>query len=52
MYARIYLYALNIGVKDEEVFRIRKLLFTAAQEGHIESQDALIEYLQKEKIAE
>ncbi len=51
MYARIFLYAVNVGVKNEEVFRIRKTLFNAAQEKHIESQDALIKYLKKEKIA-
>lgn len=52
MYARTFLYAVNVGVKNEEVLRIRKALFTAAQEKRIQSQDALIEYLQKEKIAE
>jgi thiol-disulfide isomerase/thioredoxin len=51
MYARNFLYTVNAGANNEEVLRIRKTLFTAAQEKNIKSQEALIEYLQKEKIA-
>ena len=51
MYARTYLYAVNATATNEEVLRIRKTLFTAAQVKHIQSQDALINYLKEEKIA-
>ena len=51
IYARIFLYAVNAGAKNEEVLRIRKTLFTAAQVKRIQSQDALINYLIEEKIA-
>ena len=51
MYARIYLYAVNAGADTDKVFHIRKTLFAAAQEKHIQSQDDLINYLKKEKIA-
>jgi len=52
MYARIYLYAVNAGADADKVFHIRKTLFAAAQEKHIQSQDDLINYLKKEEIAE
>lgn len=51
MYARVFLYAVNAGAGTDKVFHIRKTLFDAAQVKHIQSQDALINYLQKEKIA-
>jgi protein-disulfide isomerase len=50
IYARIFLYAVNAGATNEEVLRIRKTLFTAAQVKHIQSQDALVNYLKEEKI--
>ena len=50
IYARTFLYAVNAGAKNEEVLRIRKTLFTAAQVKRIQSQDALINYLKEEKI--
>jgi thiol-disulfide isomerase/thioredoxin len=51
IYARIFLYAVNAGANNEEVLRIRKTLFTAAQVKHIQTQDVLINYLKEEKIA-
>jgi thiol-disulfide isomerase/thioredoxin len=51
IYARLFLYAVNASAKNEEVLRIRKTLFTAAQVKHIHTEDALINYLQEEKIA-
>jgi protein-disulfide isomerase len=51
MYARAFLYAVNAGANNEEVLRIRKTLFTAAQVKHIQSQNALVNYLKEEKIA-
>lgn len=50
IFARHYLYAVNAGADNENVFRIRKALFKAAQEKRIETQDALIAYLKAEKI--
>jgi protein-disulfide isomerase len=50
IYARHYLYAVNAGANDEEIFRVRKTLFKAAQEKHIETKEALISYLNEEKI--
>jgi len=51
IYARYYLYAVNAGINDKEVFRVRKTLFKAAQERHIETKEALISHLREEKIA-
>ncbi len=50
IYARHYLYAVNAGANDEEIFRVRKTLFKAAQEKRIETKEALIGYLKEEKI--
>lgn len=50
IYARYFLYAINAGVDDEKVFRIRKTLFKAAQEGLIKKKEELIYYLKEEKI--
>src|SRR5450759_103838 len=50
IYARHYLYAVNAGASDEEIFRVRKTLFKAAQENHIETKEALVSYLKEEKI--
>jgi thiol-disulfide isomerase/thioredoxin len=51
IYARIFLYAVNAGVDADKFFHIRKTLFDAAQVKHIQTQDALINYLIEEKIA-
>ncbi len=51
IYARYYLYAVKAVINDEEVFRVRKILFKAAQEKHIETKEALASHLQEEKIA-
>jgi thiol:disulfide interchange protein DsbA len=50
IYARYYLYAVNAGLDNENVFRIRKVLFKAAQEKNIKTQPALAAYLKEEKI--
>jgi thiol:disulfide interchange protein DsbA len=50
IYARHYLYAVNAGLDNENVFRTRKVLFKAAQEKNIRTQQALIAYLKEEKI--
>ena len=50
LFARHYLYAVNAGADHESVFRIRKVLFKAAQEKRIETQETLAAYLKAEKI--
>ncbi|PKN96388.1 MAG: hypothetical protein CVU43_20995, partial [Chloroflexi bacterium HGW-Chloroflexi-5] len=50
VYARYYLYAVNAGSRDEEIFRTRKTLFKAAQEKRIQTKEALVSYLKEEKI--
>lgn len=50
VYARHYLYAVNAGSHDEEIFKTRKALFKAAQEKRIETKEALVSYLKEEKI--
>jgi thiol:disulfide interchange protein DsbA len=50
IYTRHYLYAVNAGASDEEIFRIRKTLFKAAQEKSIETKESLAGYLKEEKI--
>ncbi len=51
MYANAYLYAINAGADDNKVLHIRKLLFDAAQDKRIDSQDALIQFMKEKKIA-
>jgi thiol-disulfide isomerase/thioredoxin len=51
IYARTFLYTVNAGVDADKVFHIRKTLFDAAQVKHIQTEDALINYLKEEKIA-
>lgn len=51
IYARYYLYAVNAGAKPEKIFRIRKVLFQAAQEKRIETNKALTSYLKEQRIA-
>ena len=50
IYARHYLYAVNANSDIENVFRVRKVLFKAAQEKNIKTQQALAAYLKEEKI--
>jgi protein-disulfide isomerase len=50
VYARYYLYAVNAGANNEEIFRIRKIIFQAAQEKRIETSEALLGYLKEQKI--
>lgn len=50
LYVRIFLYAVNAGPKDEEIFRIRRVLFTAAQEKGINDREALLAYVKEQNI--
>jgi len=51
LYARYFLYAVNAGAGDDEIFRIRRELFKAGQESGIDDADALTNYLREKKIA-
>ncbi len=50
IYARYYLYAVNAGANEEKIFRVRKVLFQAAQEKRIPTRGALVSYLKEQKI--
>jgi thiol-disulfide isomerase/thioredoxin len=51
IYAKYYLYAANANSDADNIFRIRKMLFEAAQIKLIEKEDALIAYLKEQKIS-
>lgn len=50
IYAKYYLYAANADSGADNIFRVRKTLFDAAQVKHIQKEDALIIYLNEQKI--
>ena len=51
LYVRVFLYAVNAGPTDEEIFRIRRVLFVAAQEKRLDDREALLAYVKEQKIA-
>ena len=51
LYVRVFLYAVNAGPTDEEIFRIRRILFIAAQEKRLDDREALLAYVKEQKIA-
>jgi thiol-disulfide isomerase/thioredoxin len=51
VYAKYYLYAVNANPGTENVFHVRKILFEAAQDRHIQKEEALIAYLKEQKIS-
>lgn len=51
LYVRVFLYAVNAGASDEEIFRIRRVLFIAAQEKRIDDREVLLAYMNEQKIA-
>jgi thiol-disulfide isomerase/thioredoxin len=51
LYAKYYLYAVNVDPGEENVFYVRKILFEAAQTKHIQKEDALVAYLKEQKIS-
>jgi len=50
LYVRIFLYAVNAGASDEEVMRVRRVLFVAAQEKRIDDREALLAYVKEQKV--
>jgi thiol:disulfide interchange protein DsbA len=51
IYVKYYLYAINANPSAENVFHVRKTLFDAAQDRHIHTEDALVVYLNEQKIS-
>jgi thiol:disulfide interchange protein DsbA len=51
IYAKYYLYAINANPGANNVLHIRKKLFDAAQDRHIHTEDALVVYLNEQKIS-
>jgi thiol:disulfide interchange protein DsbA len=51
IYAKYYLYAINANPRAENVFHVRKTLFDAAQDRQIHTEDALVVYLNEQKIS-
>ena len=50
IYAKYYLYAVNANGGANSVLHVRKILFDAAQDKHIQTEDALVAYLKEQKI--
>ncbi len=51
LYAKYYLYAVNADSGINNVFRVRKILFDAAQAKRIQAEDALVAYLKDRKVS-
>lgn len=51
IYAKYYLYAVNANADASNVINVRKILFDAAQDRHIQTEDALIAYLKEQNIS-
>jgi thiol:disulfide interchange protein DsbA len=51
IYAKYYLYAINANPGTNSALHIRKKLFDAAQDRHIHTEDALVVYLNEQKIS-
>lgn len=50
IYAKHYLYALNVNADVTNVFHVRKILFDAAQDKRIQDEKALVAYLKNQKV--
>lgn len=50
LYVRVFLYAVNAGPNDEEIFRIRRVLFVAAQEKRMDDREALLAYVKEQNV--
>jgi thiol:disulfide interchange protein DsbA len=50
-YTKYYLYAVKAKPGPENIFNVRRVLFEAAQVKKIEKEDALLAYLQEQKIS-
>jgi len=51
IYAKYYLYAANVNSDANNILHVRKILFDAAQNKHIQTEDALVAYLKEQKIS-
>jgi thiol:disulfide interchange protein DsbA len=50
IYVKYYLYAVNANADADSVFHVRKILFDAAQDKRIQTEEALLAYLREQKI--
>lgn len=50
IYAKYYLYAANANARVENILRIRRTLFAAAQSKGIKTEDTLVDYLKENNI--
>lgn len=51
IYAKYYLYAVNANADASNIINVRKILFDAAQDKHIRTEEALIAYLKEQNIS-
>jgi thiol:disulfide interchange protein DsbA len=51
IYVKYYLYAANANSDANNVLHVRKILFDAAQDRHIQTEKDLIDYLKEQKIS-
>jgi thiol:disulfide interchange protein DsbA len=51
IYAKYYLYAANANSDTNNILRVRKILFDAAQGRNIQTEDALVVYLNEQNIS-
>ena len=51
LYARYYLYAVNVDSGINNVFRVRKILFDAAQGRFIKKEEDMVAYLKEQKVS-
>jgi thiol:disulfide interchange protein DsbA len=51
MYTKYYLYSIHVDSSVENVLRIRKILFEAAQVKRIQKEEALAAYLKEQKVS-
>jgi len=51
VYAKYYLYALNVDADAANVFHVRRILFDAAQVNRIEKEDALVAHLKTQNVS-
>jgi len=51
IYAKYYLYAVNVNADADSVLHIRNLLFDAAQNRNIQTEEGLVAYLKEQNIS-
>ena len=51
IYAKYYLYAVNANADVNNIINVRKILFDAAQDRHIQTEEALVAYLKEQNVS-